>query len=426
VDPWLTKEDNSLKRDSADQDALGLEAVWSAIGHDLIPNLSSAISRYEGIAGVLFIEHFFYLLNSRKKPEQETPGYAVFYRIMEQLLEFYWYQHYSKKLPENDKIWCYGIRLVNDPDFVLKVDTEKTVAVGLNRYYRGTCYNTRLLFRDQKEAFVRILVKFLDEKSMESSLLRIIDALQSSPENAMAAKDLMISFEEHIEGLNAFFSSGELKSLLFDSLLPELSEHGCKVREVASKLYEMGPQNGALWKNIILDLCKFYETPVSVTSKAFLNILFAEPFLCVIDVCFEFLLCRNGTPLANLQSEFDVFLNHEQAKDAARSFSISCRCPQKGNQLRHDMVAELAETFVKSPSLFLASLLKHHNEIATYRGHEPLVFEDGASISVLYPRTDEQTNWREWLEQRLANWTRDYYCFTASRLYNQLSQVASA
>ena len=169
-----------------------------------------------------------------------------------------------------------------------------------------------------------------------------------------------------------------------------------------------------------------HDSSVPVTQRVLANVMASEPFLCVLDVTFEFLLCRNGVALIELEKELEVFTTSALARDAANTFAASCYCPQKGNPTRHEMVSELARAFLRGTRAFLDGILAHHNEVATRRSREPIALQDGSSLVVLFPEDDEQRDWRMHLDSRLTEWSRDYYCGTAARLYRQLSTAVEA
>jgi hypothetical protein len=414
--PFFSDKDSELLKQGSVRDYLGLVPIWSKIARKLEPNLSGAIRSYLGLEAVLFI----YYLEEEHVPEtlKQNNNFREFFRYMEGLIEYYLY-HYLKVEP------CYGSRLLkgNGPDVEIKFSSVTTVN-GLYQFYRGTCRRAGMLSKDwvlDENALSTITTLCAPYSGAINKLIQLIENMTLrgdkviKPSEVFANKQIVVLF-------NILFESKELKeyirSCLYIDKELEYYASACfsvksqpKVQGIGSELNPVQhlkayiDSNNKLWSH-------FSELEI---------IQDCEPFLALLDDCFQFLHLHDGRKLSVLESlltEPDVKLAmRDKSVSFIRSLSINSGIESDRIKLLLEIAGLLAKEDMKG---FLLGLLEYHRKIMKSRGAGSMIHLDGCELRVASEIHSADQNK---LLKSICNespWTNGYYINTTARIYNQL------
>ncbi len=411
--PYFTEQDDTLIRQGAVRDYLGLQSVWSSVARQLEPNLSGQVSNIQGIKAVGLIYHI--MNNNKNFDDKMEENSGLFFRYMEGLFEYY-LVHEMKQKP------CYGARAITGDKQSLEINLNAgTVVMGLYQYYRGTCRRAGMIN---------------DDWTLDNKLESIYQALIP---NDIEIKKLMDSFKGLMKKENKTFSPFEImkdkdiKSLfncVFSGSDSSISKYldGVFYKDTSLRVYASycsevvnSENEGAVGSKAFQIHNKLkYHQPDYPRLDAMQNFLNCEPFLCLLDDLFHSLL--NAETLKVFGES--VVIQEEAVTDKARAF---IRLEQVNNtefsSARFKELYQLAHMIVgKHWGDFAVTLFQYHEQLMLVRKLGPVaVIEDGKVVSLQDIGRDED---EEILERIKSSdiWNNGYYIYSTASIYSQIQK----
>lgn len=416
TEPFFSNIDSELLKQGSVRDYLGLVPVWSKIARKLEPNLSGAIGSYRGLEAVLFI----YYLETEHVPKSlnQANAFRDFFRYMEALIEYYLH-HLLEVAP------CYGSRLLkgNGRDVEIKF-TSVTTVNGLYQFYRGTCRRAGMLSSNWEldDAVVKIIKPICSNYSAGiKNLIHLIEQKVLAKEESIKPEKLFLD-KEIANLFDAIFTSNELKAYINKTLYAdsELEYYASACASVCSLRAEQGYNSKA-------NLAQHLEAYITANKRnwpyfgALKEIKDTEPFLSLLDDCFQLLQLYDSRKL----SELELLLARKNIKQLMQMKATAFQRVVSGNsdyetgrfRLLLDMASMLEGADVKA---FLVALLGYHQTIMSRRSAAPMVILDEGNLRVLSKVyiSDETIL----LDSILDNspWKNGYYINTSASIYKQL------
>jgi hypothetical protein len=419
--PFFSDKDSDLLKQSSVRDHLGLLPVWSTIARKLEPNLSGTIHYYQGLEAVLFI---YYLEQEYFKNALEgSNDFRKFFRYMEALVEY----HLFYELGIGP---CYGARLLTKSNQKESIEISTATAVnGLYQFYRGTCRRSGMISKDwvlsvkASGVFEKICNPYSDK----------IKGLVSFIEKKILIKDKKITpievFSDNniLSLFNDLFKSSELKGYVRDSLYvnSDLEYYSKACSSVRSSRNREKENEVAIHSNLSQDLERFImddnkSWPYFTELR---NITDSEPFLSLLDDCFQLLHLYDGRSISEVSailenSKVDV-KEIMQRKSQAFYSTISSYSDFDSKRIKKllNMANSLAIGEVK---VFLIELLEYHRSIMKSRDAGAMIILEGGKLHVA---SEIQGSEEEELVVSITNgspWKNNYYINTTASIYNQL------
>jgi len=414
--PFFSDKDAELLKEGSVRDYLGLVPVWSKIARKLEPNLSGSIQYYQGLEAVLFI----YYLEKEYLPDslKQNNNFRRFFRYMEALVEYH--LHHSLQIGP-----CYGSRLLKGNDTNVEIQiTKATVVNGLYQFYRGTCRRAGMLSKDW----------VLDDKVV--STLNTLCAPHS-----VAVNNLIQGIEEKILGkdkaiipaevfaddqivalFNALFKSEDLKVYIRDCLFSnsdlEYYASACSSVKILQK-----QNNDDTELNLAQQLDMFISANKSQWPyfSELRHIKDSEPFLCLLDDCFQLLHLYDGRKLSVLESLLVEPVVKQVMKDKSNNFQRALTGNGEHDSGRIRMLLGMASFLVEEDvKAFLLGLLDYHQSIMRSRGAGAMILLEAGKLRITSEIHSADQNQLVDSICDQSPWKNSYYINTTAGIYNQL------
>lgn len=414
--PFFSEKDTELLKQGSVRDYLGLLPVWSKIARKLEPNLSGAIHDYQGLEAILFI----YYLEKEHFPEslKQNNNFRKFFRYMEALIEHHFY-HSLNIGP------CYGLRLLkgNGADVTIDISSA-TVVNGLYQFYRGTCRRAGMLSKNwvlDEKAVSTIKTLCESHSSAVNELIQQIEKKILGKDKSV--KPVEVFSNDQIKRLfSALFESEELKAyigncLYVDSDLEYYAKACSKVKSQRKEQVGVSELNPA----------QHLETYIAADNKQWPyftelgQIKDSEPFLVLLDDCFQLLHVHGGNKLSVLE----LLLSKSEVKQSMIDKAVNFQRALSGNSNhesgRIKLLLEMAGLLVgEGVKPFLLALLDYHRRIMSSRGAGAMILLDGSKLRITSEiHSSEQTTLVDSIRDN-SPWNNGYYINTTARMYNQL------
>jgi len=414
--PFFSDKDSELLRQGSVRDYLGLLPIWSRIARKLEPNLSGAIRSYLGLEAVLFI----YYLEENHVPESLKQGknFRKLFQYMEALIEYY-FHHILKIEP------CFGSRLLkgNSADVEIEISSA-TVVNGLYQFYRGTCRRAGMLSKDWvlDDAIVSTMESICTVHSSEmNNLVKLIETKILAKNVSIKPSEIFLN-NNLITLFHDIFKSEKLKTYIRNCLYKDsdLKYYASACASVRSIRKEQGGYSE-------LNLAQHLGTYIAADNKQWpyfselKQIKDAEPFLSLLDDCFQLLHLYAGRKL----SELELIFADKKLKQALQSKAINFKkiisngsdYDTKRFTSLFDMASLLEKEDVKS---FLLALLSYHRSIMKTRGANAMITLEGNYLRVISEMQSlEQAALLDSISDK-SPWKNGYYINTSAGMYNQL------
>ncbi len=413
--PYFTEPDKDLIRSGSGRDFLGLQPVWSGFGRKLVPHLATPVTQITGIKAVLLIH---WLADEPLKDffnDEKKRGFRSFFRLMEGILEFFLWKSSS----EDNVQFCYGTRALEAErdEFQVTCNDGRTAVNGLYQYYRGTCRRAKLL--SDEWAVAENVSQIFQDIWGQNTPQSLIEFLSPSFEAKEARlKPIQILERPELQKMkdffSRFFSDDKINDLLRKQLLGD--QPYIKFAQKCAKFLDtpIEPEEGwikwrvdNLTRCIDNDLLKCLSIPME-------NVLKCEPFLLVLQDCFDYMRASQGAKISLVVDTLKTL--EPKLREKAQKFLL-LEDPLKNS--RTNELISLAETLKLNLTDFLKDLLAHHKKCMAERERDPLVFLDGVTLVVTGPSDRDKKSIEDRLKQGTP-WQNDYYFWTAGNIVRQL------
>ena len=402
----LSAKDDLLLGTSSRSDAMGVLAVWSVRGRDLVPHLTEQTTKLRGfqILAEAFRLWEFY--------EPAHSGHAGRLDDFVLLIE----QAFARTVGWRDKDWNLpGSRRVRarssetphislqDPDWHL-LGGQK--ANGLWGLYRGAMRRAQLLEDDM----TRLSSETMKQATSTSRITGAAqDRLFEAVERAMDGQTTRLPTHMN-DTLNQALYNTFRDLPLADHLHARLIEGHELNRQLAKRLIDVTRlDHRTFLADAARDLPNHRATIENVTS--------CENLLAVVDAIFLWLCASKGNRVENAVADLPIDLD---ALDAARgSFGHSGIYHGQTANIRHRRFCEQLET---SSNVKLArSVLFLHKKVCKERKRAPWVWEN-EDQNVLFSDVEVERPSDKELRVGVA-WRNDYYLAPLHGIAKQLAEV---
>lgn len=415
--PYFTNSDPALIRSGGGRDPLSLLPVWSSYGRNLVPNLASPVTQVNGIIAVLFI-HWLYEKPLEKFFSDGDKSFRQYFRIMEGLLEYFLWN----ASPSHDG-YCFGTRALSaeGEGFRVTAADVRTAVNGLYQYYRGTCRRANLLDGDWSvPAEVSNSFSGCWDEKATNILVNILTPPLANSKVAISPSAIFNQNPNFDGCVKAVFHSQQIRALLQQQLLGE-ARHVAFAGKCAILNAQKVDYTKEGWSNWCLGQLKNWMQEDDCPAKDLLNHVVqaqkCEPFLLLMQDCFDFMLASPGEKLPGISAKLQVYASH--IRQRASGFLALTSSNHADRMLQMLSLAEIAQSDI---SLFLISILNHHHKCMMERGRDPMVFMDEDKIIVPSPSDRDGNSILKRLESGLP-WINGYYLWNAGEIYRQLYGV---
>jgi len=303
-------------------------------------------------------------------------------------------------------------------DFKVTARDARTAVNGLYQYYRGTCRRADLLDGDWSAPteVSTALSDCWDQKATTALVKVLIPPLANS--RAAISPSAVYSQNPDLTGsVRAVFNSRQLRDLLQRQLLGE----ACHVA-LAGKCAMLNEQkvdySKVGWSKWCLgqlsDWMQRDDCPAKELLSPVVRAEKCEPFLLVMQDCFDFMLASPGEKFPDISARLQEYATH--IRQRARGFLTLTSSNHSDRMMQMLHLAEIAQTDI---SLFLRSILDHHHKCMVERGKDPMVFLDEDKIIVPVPSERDGNSILKRLGSGLP-WINGYYLWNAGEIYRQL------
>jgi hypothetical protein len=412
--PYFTLPDPFLIRAGGGRDPLSLQPVWSAFGRGLVPNLASPITKVKGIIAVVLI-HWLDEKSLRAFLSDNKHSFRDYFRLMEGLLEYYLW---STSVSKDEH--CYGIRALeaDGENFSVTAKDDRTAVNGLYQYYRGTCRRADLL---DGSWGVAIDVSNALSQCWNTKALQTLEHVLSTPlkgkDESLTPSHVLEKNPELKSALQATFGSLEIKKILQQRLLGDQS-HVNFAKQCASLLsQDIAIEDGGWVKNWFNQLTSWANEESSL-AKAMRNPLEkaqkCEPFLLILQDCFDFILLSHGTKVGDVAKELQKY--EREIKQRAQGF-LTLSTVSDTERLKQ--MLDLAQIAILDIKEFLLALIHHHSQCMKERDRNPLVLLDDGLVIVPVASDRDKKSIQDRLELGIP-WDNGYYLWNAGVIHKQL------
>lgn len=412
--PYFTAPDPKLIKSGGGRDPLGLQPVWSAFGRGLVPNLASPVTQINGINAVLLI-HWLFEKPLAKFFSDEERSFRDFFRLMEGLLEYYCW---NSSTSHNAN--CYGTRALSADGDAFKViaDDHRTAVNGLYQYYRGTCRRADLL---SNEWMVSSAVDETFSKCWNSQAINALESVLTDPlskrKAALLPADVFSKHHALKKAVASTFSSTELRKILRVQLLGEACHvaFAKKCAELTGQKESVGKEGWIYWYFQQLENWMEQEgCPAKILNDNLQHAQKCEPFLLVLQDCFDFMLASPSMKLSEVAKDLNKFKQEIQG----RAIAFLQLSPFLDTERMRQMNL-LAEKALCGTEDFLTALVEHHRKCMEERYRDPQVVLDEGKLIV--PGPSEQSKMAILDRLKTGNpWSNGYYLWNAGEIYRQL------
>ena len=398
----LTTKDDELLGVTNRSDAMGVLAVWSVRGRDLVPHLTEQTTNVRGFQ--ILVETF--RLWERYEPDHPEHAGRLddFFLLVEQA--------FARTVGWRDKDWALpGSRRVRarssedpqisliDPNWHL-LGSQK--ANGLWGLYRGASQRAKLLRPDMTQ---------LSGATMEQATLhagigvtaqsRLFEAVARAMDGETVAlpthKSNMIAADLY----NTYWNlplADHLKAQLIDGydLNRFLAERLLDVKELNHRTFLAAIQNQREHQAIIKDTIR------------------CENLLAVIEAIFLWLCASKGKTLDAAVADLPVDLQEIEA--ARKAFGHSGHYRGETASARHESFHQQIDT--TSHIALARSVISLHEAVCEERGRSPWVWEDQG---ILFSDVDVERPSQDAFQVGLA-WRNDYYLKPLRDIAGQISE----
>ncbi len=409
--PYFTEQDDTLIRQGAVRDYLGLQSVWSSVARQLEPNLSGQVTNIQGIKAVGLIYHI--MNNNKNFDDKLEKNSGLFFRYMEGLFEYYLVHEMNEKP-------CYGARAINGDKQSLEINLKGgTVVMGLYQYYRGTCRRAGIINDDwtldnKLESIYQALIpQDIEIKKLMDSFKGLMKKVNKtfSPFEIMKDKDIKSLFNSVFGGSDSSISK-YLDGVFYND--PDLRIYASSCSEVVNNGKK--DAEGSRASQIHNEL-KSHQTDYP-RLDAVQHFLDCEPFLCLLNDLFHSLL--NAETLKAFGES--AVIQEEAVTEKARAF---IRLEQVNNtefsSARFKELYQLAHMIVGNYwGDFAVTLFQYHEQLMLVRKLGPVaMIEDGKVVSL----QDIGRYENEQILDRIKNqhiWNNGYYIYSTASIYSQI------
>ncbi len=409
--PYFTEQDDTLIRQGAVRDYLGLQTVWSSVARQLEPNLSGQVTNIQGIKAVGLIYHI--MNNNKNFDDKLEKNSGLFFRYMEGLFEYY-------LVHEMDEAPCYGARAIKGDKQSLEINLNAgTVVMGLYQYYRGTCRRAGIINDDWTlDVTLESIYQSLIPNDIE--IKKLMDSFKGlmkkgtktfSPFEIMKDDDIKTLFRR------VFSHSDSSISIYLDGVFyndPNLRIYASSCSEVVNS--EKKDAEGSKAFQIHQKLSS--QTTVYPRLEAMQHFLDCEPFLCLLNDLFHSLL-NAGTVKAFGES---AVIQESAVNEKAKAFiSLEQVNNTEFSSARFKELYQLAHMILDKQWVdFAVTLFQYHEQLMMVRKQGPVaMIEDGKVVSLqdIGRYEDEQ------ILGRIENqhiWNNSYYIHSTASIYSQI------
>jgi hypothetical protein len=409
--PYFTEQDDTLIKQGAVRDYLGLQSVWSSVARQLEPNLSGQVTNIQGIKAVGLIYHI--MNNNRNFDDKMEKNSRLFFRYMEGLFEYYLVHEMNEKP-------CYGARAINGDKLSLKINLNAgTVVMGLYQYYRGTCRRAGIINDDwtldnKLESIYKALIpQDIEIKKLMDSFKGLMKKEDKtfSPFEIMKDKDIKSLFNSVFGGSDSSISK-YLDGVFYKDLNLRMYASSCS--EVINSENAVGSKAFQVHQKL---LSQPTDYPRLDSMQHFLD---CEPFLCLLNDLFHSLL-NAGTLKAFGES---AVIQEEAVTERARAF---IRLEQVNNtefsSARFKELYQLAHIIIdKQWDIFAETLFQYHEQLMLVRKLGPVAMIDNGKVESLQ---DIGRYENEQILDRIKNqhiWNNGYYIYSTASIYSQIQK----
>lgn len=412
--PYFTNTDSTLIRSGGGRDPLSFQPIWSSFGRKLVPCLASPVTQVNGIIAVLFI-HWLYEKPLEKFFLDGDKNFRQYFRLMEGLLEYFLWNESSSQ-----EGYCFGTRALSaeGKNFRVTAVDVRTAVNGLYQYYRGTCRRADLLDSDWlPHTEVSDALSDCWDGEATTALKNTLTPPLGNSEAAIFPSAVFMNNQKVNDSVKAVFHSQKLQELLKRQLLGDAC-HVAFARKCAILNAQKVDYTKEGWSNWCLGQLKNWMQEDNCPAKDLQNQVFqvqkCEPFLLVMQDCFDYMLASPGEQLPDISAKLKGCTSH--IKQRADGFLTLTSSNQSDRMLQMLALAEIASSDI---SRFLNSILEHHQKCMKERGKDPMVFLDGDKIIAPSPSDRDGNSILKRLESGFP-WINGYYLWNAGEIYRQL------
>ena len=403
----LTSKDNELLGASNSTDGMGILAVWSERGRDLVPHLTEQTSQIRGFQ--ILIEAFRLWEIYEPQHPQHAGHLDDFFLLIEQAFArtIGWHQRQADwTLPGARRVRA---RAFETPHISLKdtswhlLDSQK--ATGLWGLYRGASQRGGLL----TEGMTRLSPETLSQADGCSLI------------TGVAQKRLFEIVSKAMDGQTVEFPThmnNELPKALFDTyitvpLAQHLKSQLIDAHELNKKLARMLPSNGEIDHRKILTKAARELTSHTAIIQ---NTIRCENLISVIEAVFMFLCYSKGKSVPDAVAGLDIDL--ESVETARMHFGTSGEYKGNTASIRKTRFFELIDT--TSVEALSRSVLLLHQKVSKDRGRAVWAWEENGLIQSDLD-LDNPPEPQEF--QVGVAWRNDYYLYPLREISRQLTEV---
>jgi len=419
--PYFSDVDTTLIKQSPIRDYLGVLPIWTSVARPLEPNLANAISNYRGISAVLFI---YYLdKNSKSEYVNKSNKFRLFFQYMEGLIEYFFAVNEEMKP-------CYGAsQLTKEAEQVISIDSG-VITNGLYQFYRGSCRRSKLLSKDWKlDNGVESCIKSICDKH-KSAIINLISFIESEikgKSNKLTPNDILKKDEAVFKLFKAVFNNGDLKEYLKEKLFLDENLHPYAKACLTVRNHNQKDNN---MKTTSLDFLRQVQQETNKSDpdwkykSELKDIIVCEPFLQLIDDCFQLIRISDDMNIEALAKEIDSEHRLSLMKEVSNQF---LNLASKFESSRFDQLFALARLLREGKiTIFLRELISYHQQIMKGRGGDPLIIIEGQIIRSPFDvfNRDKVELLKNISNKSASN--NNYYIYTTANIYGQLTESENA
>ena len=403
----ITEKDEQLTGTSGRSDAMGVLAVWSARGRDLVPHLTSQTNDLRGFQ--LLVE--IYRLWELYEPEhsEHAGQIGIFFLLMEQAFA----RTVGKKddgkweLPGGRRVKARSTEVpyisVTERSWHL---LDGQLSNGLWGLYRGASGRAELLSDSLNQLSGETRIKStespgISEHSQHQLFLLIKDA--------MDGKTVKLPYN-----FNSYLTNDLYNTYHYPPLLSHLREKLIEAYEITNHLAEI------LKPDVDLDHREVLKTAIEILPQhevTINNVIQCENLLSIIASVFYWICAKNGQRIEAIADELPIDLG--KLKSAIDDFKQSGN--YESNTAKANFQAFSQKMDVSSNVRLLYSILEIHYQVSKDRNQAPWVIEEGGTLTsdVDFDSPDDA----DFLIGE--TWSNDYYLTLLRIIIQQFDRFSS-
>lgn len=402
----LTERDEELLSISTRPDAMGVLAVWTVRGRDLVPHLTSQTTNIRGFQ--ILVEAFRLWELYEPKHPQHAGRIDDFFLLIEQAFArtVGWHdKDQGWPLPGSRRVWA---RSTEDPHISLSelgwhlLGGQK--ANGLWGLYRGAARRAGLLAEDMTRLSGETMKQATSRPGIESD---VNSRLFNLVEQAMDGRT--VPLPNHMNNkLTATIFNTFQNVPLADHLYARLINGHDLNRRLAERLVDI---NELEHRTFLTEAARDWPDHRATIE----NVIRCENLLAVVEAVFLWLCARKGKKLE--EEVVDLPVDLSTLTEAHKDFAHSGTYPEGMAKARHELFCKMLDT---SSNFALArSILLLHEEVCKERQRAPWVWEDQG---ILFSEVEVDSPDDIALQDGLA-WRNDYYLTPLQTIVKQFAEV---